>query len=122
MKQCKNSSVTSWRRDIFVSPNHPTHHHFSSSRKRTASCDPCKTTGRSTHSRFEINTPSLSSWSSAVTSAMHTYIHNSTSDGGTTTYASAKVTKRKRHSKPDTVFSNTRSCISDLQTRQRPSK
>src|SRR6266702_4586869 len=122
MKQCRSSSAMNWRRDIFVSPNCPTHHHFSSSRKRMANCDPCKTTERSTHSRFEINTPSLSSRISSAISATHTYTQSLTSDGGITMYAFAKAMKRKRHLKPDTVFSNPRSCILGLQTRQQPFK
>src|SRR6266702_1295555 len=122
MKRCKNSSVTNWRRDIFVSPNHPTHHHFSSSRKRTANCDPCKITKRSMHSRFEINTPSLSSRISSTISATHTYTQSSTSNGGITMYAFAKEMKRRRHLKQDTVSLNPQSCISGLQTRQLPSK
>src|SRR6266702_7256054 len=122
MKQSRNSFATNLRRGIFVSPNHPTHHRFSSSRKRMANYVPYKTIGRSTHSQSEINILSPLSQTSFAISAMRTYIQNSMSAGGITTSASEKAMRRKQRSKPDTAFLNPPSCTLVSQTHQPPSK
>src|SRR6266702_1321881 len=116
MWRCRNSSAMNWRKDTFVSPSRLTRHHSSSSKRRTANCDPYKTIKRLMHSQFGINTPSHSSRTSSVISATHTYIQSSTFEGEITTYAFAKEMKRKRCLKPDTDSSNLRSCILDSQT------
>src|SRR6266702_763835 len=122
MKPYKNSSKANLRKDIFVSPNHLTHHHSSSSRKRTVNCDRYKTTEKSTPSRSEINTRFPSLLISSATSATRTSIQSSMCAGGTITYASAKETNTRQHSKPDTASLSLQSCTSDSPIRQRPSK
>src|SRR6266702_3073177 len=100
MKRYRSSSTMSWKKATSVSHNLRTHRNSSSLVQSTASYDQYKTTVKSTHS-----------------STVH-----DTSHGGTTMFAYAKETKRKRRSKPDMGFSNQRSCISDSLIRQRPSK
>src|SRR6266702_2546494 len=119
MKPYKNSSKANLRKDIFVSPNHLTHHHSSSSRKRTVNYDRYKITERLTPSQFETNILFPSSRTSSAISATRTSIRNSMSAGDTTTYASVKGTSPKQHSKPDTASLNQQSCISDLPIHQR---
>src|SRR6266702_6289349 len=114
MRQYKNSSTMNSRRAIFVSPNHHTHHHFSSFAKRTARCDWYRTIEKLMPLRSETNILFLLLWISFMISALRTYTQSSTSNGGTTTYAFAKGTRRKRHSRLDTAFLSLQSCTLDL--------
>src|SRR6266702_4690854 len=106
MKPYESSSAMNLRRGIFVSPSRHMLLYFSLFAKRMAKCDQCKTTRRSTPSPYETNTPFHLLLTLSATSVTCTYILSSMSGGGITTCASAKVTKRKPHLKPDTGFLN----------------
>src|SRR6266702_674142 len=119
MKQYRNSFTTNSRRAISVSRSLHMHHHSSLSAKRTENCDRYKTTAKSMALQSEINIPFPGLRTSSVISVTRTYTQSSTSNGGTTTYAFAKEMRIKRHLKPDTDFSNLRSCTLDSPTHQR---
>src|SRR6266702_2147129 len=101
MKPYKNSSRKNLRRGIFVSPSHHMHHHSSLFAKNMAKCDQYKIIGRSTLSPYATSTLFHLSLTSSTTLVTPTYIRNLTSDGGTTTCASTKATRRRPHLKHD---------------------
>src|SRR5713101_5587560 len=94
----------------FGCPNHPSQHLSSSSRRKMANLDPCKTIRNSTNTQSRTNTRFLLSLISSTSSKVPTYSPNSMSDGDTTTSVFEKGTSGRPHSRLIEDYLNPSSC------------